>query len=256
MLSKTHLYFNTHLGQQKPQTIAGQNAYCPFCDRDALVDIIEESGPILWLKNKYPVLADTFQTVLIETDICNSDLSIYPREHLHKVIRFGVEKWLEMESSGQYSSVIFFKNHGPYSGGTILHPHMQIVGLKNIDYRENIQAADFQGVAIHQSNHVDFNISVKPRVGFFEFNIVLHNLSKLDQMADFIQIAVHYVLHHFMKFCQSYNLFFYKLPHGIAAKIIPRFITSPLFIGYTIPQVSDKTNEIAQDVSRRYFSHS
>ncbi|WP_429877890.1 DUF4931 domain-containing protein [Fictibacillus sp. NRS-1165] len=32
--------------------------------------------------------------------------------------------WKKSIQSGHYQFVIFFKNHGPYSGGTLRHPHM------------------------------------------------------------------------------------------------------------------------------------
>ncbi len=262
MSSSTHLHFNSHLGAQKPRTIARQkpnpaqknDTSCPFCNRESLVDILASEGPLVLLKNKYPVLEDTLQLVLIETYDCDEELSIYPKEHLHHVIRFGVEKWLEMENSGEFSSVLFFKNHGPFSGGTIFHPHMQIVGLKNVDYRENIREEHFQGLIIAEEPGVEFNLSTKPRVGFFEFNVVLSDINQIDQMADYIQTAVHYVLNYFDYHCNSYNLFFYKLEEKIIAKIMPRFVTSPIYLGFSIPQVSNRVVEIARDVRERYFT--
>lgn len=246
------LLFNTQLGQQKPESIINKNTQCPFCDRKNLTGILAEKGPFLLIKNKYPVLKDTFQTVLIETLDCNGDLSNYPKDYLHDLISFGVEKWLEMENYPEYRSVLFFKNHGPKSGGSIFHPHMQIVGLKNIDYRQSLTWDFFEGLVINEKNQVQLNISTKPRVGFYEFNIILNDLKNLDQMADYIQITVHYLLNHFSKNCDSYNIFFYHFEDHIIAKIMPRFITSPIFIGYAIPQVSNLAEEIVAKVKELY----
>ncbi|KJS88116.1 MAG: galactose-1-phosphate uridylyltransferase [Peptococcaceae bacterium BICA1-8] len=251
-MSSFHLHFNTGIGQQKPESIFNKNTQCPFCDRQNLKDILAEKGPIILVKNKYPVLQDTFQTVLIETECCEGDLSTYPKEHLYNVISFGINKWLEMEKSGEYKSVIFFKNHGPKSGGTIFHPHMQIVGLKKINYRDNFQKDYLEGIVISKKNQVELNISTKPRVGFFEFNIILSDLTKVEQMADFIQIIVHYVLNSFNKNCDSYNLFFYEFDNEIIAKIMPRFITSPIYIGYSIPQVSNRSAEVVKEIKEIY----
>jgi len=251
-MSSYLLEFNTYLGQQKPESIVNRDARCPFCDRKNLKEILAEKGPILLIKNKYPVLEDTLQTVLIETQGCQGDLSNYPKDHLYNVISFGVEKWLEMEKSKDFKSVLFFKNHGPKSGGTIFHPHMQIVGLKKVDYRDTLKMELFEGLVIAKKNQVELNISTKPRVGFFEFNIILDDLNNIEQMADFIQISVDYVLHHFNKNCESYNLFFYEFNNRIIAKIIPRFITSPIYIGYAIPQVSNRANEIIREFQKIY----
>ncbi len=149
--------------------------------------------------------------------------------------------------------MIFYKNHGPNSGGTIRHPHMQIVGLKDIDYTENIGDESFHGIMVHQNKGVQLNLSTKPKNGFFEFNIKINNLTQLHQMADYIQTVAHYLLNHFHKGCKSYNLFFYQLKGQIFAKVVPRFVTSPLFIGYAIPQVSNRAEEVVKEMQRIYF---
>lgn len=249
-----HLFFDALIGEQKIKSLRNEKQDCPFCSKEELKEILAEEDTIILVKNKYPVLRDTFQTVLIETDQCHSELSLYPKEHLYKVISFGVKKWLEYNKSGQFKSVIFFKNHGPYSGGTISHPHMQIVGLKNIDYHEHIQRDDFLGEIIHSQPGVELNLSTRPRIGFFEFNVLLSDPEKIDRMADYIQDCVHYLLNRFSKFCNSYNLFFYDLQGEIMVKIVPRFITSPLFIGYSIPQVSSRCTEVVRDIRSNYFA--
>jgi ATP adenylyltransferase/5',5'''-P-1,P-4-tetraphosphate phosphorylase II len=251
--SSTHLHFNSHVGQQKPESIVNRTTHCPFCDRATLEGVLAEEGSILLVKNKYAVLQDTLQTVLIETDDCNAELSTYSVEHLHQVIRFGVKHWLDMEESGDYKSVIFYKNHGPLSGGTIHHPHMQIVGLKQVDYRSHVEDKHFAGIPIQESCGVSFNVSTEPRVGFFEFNVILDEMQHINLLADYVQTAAHYVLNGFHRNCNSYNLFFYRLGPGIRVKIVPRFVTSPLFVGFSIPQVSDRIVDVAQEIRTRYF---
>ncbi|MDR3565903.1 MAG: DUF4931 domain-containing protein [Negativicutes bacterium] len=251
--NKTHLLFDTSIGMTKPVTIGNQHEGCPFCSKNLLAGIIAEDGPILLVVNKYPVLRDSFQTVLIETDDCHSEMSVYPKDHLYRVFRFGMEQWQKLIQSGQYESVIFYKNHGPYSGGTIHHPHMQIVGLKHIDYSRNIVRKSFEGDVICQQDGVELNLATEPRIGFMEFNIKLDGLGHLNLMADYIQMVVHYLLHHFHKSCNSYNLFFYQLDGKIFAKIMPRFVTSPLYIGYSIPQVSTRAQEVLKEIRSIYL---
>lgn len=249
-----HLIFDSNIGSFKPESIVNTDAKCPFCCREKLVDIIAQDGPIVLLKNKYPVLRDTFQTVIIETEDCHSELSLYPKEHLHRVIQFGIEKWQEMIQSKEFASVLFFKNHGPCSGGTIRHPHMQIVGLRNIDYSDRISVKSLQGSIIHQVDGVELNLAKEPKIGFCEFNVRLSNLNAVDKMADYIQIIAHYLLNHFHKRCNSYNVFFYYLEGQISAKIMPRLVTSPVFIGYSIPQVSSRGGEVIKEIQEIYFS--
>ncbi|GAA4705824.1 DUF4931 domain-containing protein [Brevibacillus fulvus] len=248
---QSHMIFNTSIGRQKPETIINRQHACPFCEREQLDDIIDQRGSIILVKNKYPVLLDTFPTVLIETDECDSELSIYDKDHLHDLFAFGVEHWLRMEQSGDYRSVIFFKNHGPLSGGSIRHPHMQISGLKHYDYRLNIAEEQFRGVLIDRQPGVECNISTHPRISFYEYNVLLSDFDQLPKLADYVQMLVRYVVQH--RKISSYNLFFYQLQETIAVKVIPRFPTSPLAIGYGIKQVSNNLDEVAAEIQQLYL---
>ncbi|TWH47994.1 DUF4931 domain-containing protein [Sporomusa sp. KB1] len=249
---KNHLVFDTKIGGTKPVTVVDKGHKCPFCYRDELEGIIAEDGPILLIANKYPVLRDTFPTVLIETDDCASELSLYPRDHLYRVIRFGIKNWLDMIEGGEFASVLFFKNHGPSSGGSIRHPHMQIIGLRHLDYTANISPASLEGIVISRDGGVELAIADKPLVGFVELNIKLADLGHLDRLADFLQICAHYFLHHYNCDCNSYNIFFYHINGQITAKIMPRFVTSPIYVGYAIPQLSSRIPDVAADLKRIY----
>lgn len=249
----THLLFNTAIGVKKPESIRNKNTSCPFCAKDELTDIIDEEDSIILLKNKYPVLENAYQTVLIETDDCLSELSLYSKEHLVKLFTFAIKHWSAMEKCGEYKSVLFFKNHGPLSGGTIAHPHMQLVGLRSIDYMENISPSQFEGLKIHEENQVLFSLSTKPKVGFYEFNVRMTDLEQITSFASYIQIAAHYILNQFPFRANSYNLFFYKLNEAIIVKIVPRFVTTPLYIGYSIPQVPNNLSWVREDILTKYF---
>jgi galactose-1-phosphate uridylyltransferase len=248
-----YLTFNADIGKKKPETIIHSDHSCPFCDRNNLKNIIAQDGPILLVENKYPVLQDTYQTVLIECEECDSELSLYSKEHLHRVIRFGIKQWQMMINSRQFASVIYYKNHGPFSGGTIRHPHMQIVGLKYINYTANIVPHTLEGSIIAEQHGVQLNLSEQPKIGFCEFNIKLEDWCQIDCMAEYIQFVAHYLLNHFHKNCKSYNLFFYQMDGWIAAKMMPRFVTSPLFVGYSIPQVSSRLSEVTREMRKLYF---
>jgi ATP adenylyltransferase/5',5'''-P-1,P-4-tetraphosphate phosphorylase II len=252
----THLTFNTSIGVKKPNSIRDKEQGCPFCEREKLTGILAVEDTILLLKNKFPVLENTLQTVLIESDDCSGDISTYSLEHLEKLLAFGLKHWLEMESSGRFKSVLFFKNHGPLSGGTIAHPHMQIIGLKQVDYTKMAKKEDFDGLVIDQKGQTLFTISTAPRIGFYEFNVKLGSMDEIDVFAAYIQAAVRYILNSFPFKCSSYNLFFYKLGNDIYAKAVPRFVTTPIYIGYSIPQVPNNLEWMKEDICREYFDSS
>lgn len=97
------------------------------------------------------------------------------------------------------------------------------------------------------------NLSTKPRVGFTEINVIMKGLNDIDTLAEFVQIGVDYIMNHFSVNCSSYNLFFYLIEGNIHVKIMPRFATSPLFIGYNIELVPNNLQEIAKHIKQLYF---
>jgi len=234
------LQFKMDVGIQKPQNINNKKVKCPFCDRESLTDILDQKGAIIYLKNKYPTLEDTLQTVIIESDDCDGEISTYSQTHMNILLQFTLDKWKEMEESNEFKSVILYKNHGPLSGGTLNHPHMQIVGLKNVDYKKKISNVYFEGIRITSFKGAELNISTHPLMGFREFNILIDHEEYISVMATYLQIVTHYLLNNFYKGLNSYNLFFYKWSGKIICKVIPRFVVSPLFIGYSISQVTNQ----------------
>jgi ATP adenylyltransferase/5',5'''-P-1,P-4-tetraphosphate phosphorylase II len=252
-MGNSHLHFNTTIGRQKPENIRNKQQPCPFCVREELTDIYATEGPIILLKNKFPVLENTFQTVLIESDDCFGEISQYEDSFLEKLLAFGIKHWMEMEESGKYESVLFFKNHGPLSGGTLSHPHMQIIGLHDIDYKEKINKECFKGYLIDQTDGVEFTLSTKPSIGFYEFNVRMTNQKQIKPFSSYIKTAVTYILKDFPFNCTSYNLFFYDFNGEIFVKIVPRFITTPIYIGYSIPQVPNNLEWMLGDLQERYF---
>lgn len=252
-MTTSHLGFNVAIGRNKPENIINTAAACPFCNRDALTDIIDVQNDFILLKNKYPVLENALQTVLIETQTCDHDFSAYPKEYLYSLMRFGIGHWLAMIDSREFKTVLFFKNHGPLSGGTIRHPHMQIIGLRDIEPAIIYKPDDFAGLAIDSRCGVVLNISTTPHIGFAELNIITTDNSRIETIADYIQTAVHYLTHRRYGACKSYNLFFYLINDLIHVKIMPRFATSPLFIGYNISLIPTNITSIAQEIKALYF---
>ena len=248
--------FDMHIGKNKPENIVHKENGCPFCHPEGLTDIYAtDEGGVILLKNKYDVLENADQLVLVETDRCGVDMPDYTTEHMRRVIRFGVAKWREMETSGQYSAVIFFKNHGHFSGGTMRHAHMQIVGFRGgVDPSLFPDAEDFEGLPIIERNGVQLNAATHPRLGFGEFNLVAAQTEDaVDTLADLMQKTVAYVCDRFRKSQDSYNIFFYHAGENIAAKIMPRFPTSPLLIGYDLRILPSNLPEIVEDFRENYL---
>jgi len=196
--------------------------------------------------NKYPVLKHTWPTVIIETPPhVHTEYSKLPLLDAVHILEFGRMKWEEVKSDPRFTSVLFFKNYGPMSGGSIYHPHSQIIGLEDYDYREDIHREHFKGWIIYEEDGLRITLSNHPIHGFFEFNMRFDPQLDTSILAKYLQRTLRYVLEGFSKYVKSYNLFFYDINDGYHyLKIVPRYITSPLFIGYGIPQVCHETRAL------------
>ena len=245
--------FDTDIGRTKPENLVHADAACPFCDVEHLTDIIDVDDDIIFLRNKYNVIEHADQFVLIEGRECDSDMPEYSTEKMRRVIKMGVRQWKNLLASGKYEEVLFFKNYGIMSGGTIRHPHMQLVGFPRLKSELLFDEAELRGIVIARRDGVEFNVSDCPRVGFGELNVVVEAGGSLDVLADFIQVAVHYVKNFFNKRTNSYNIFFYRRAEKIFAKVMSRYVTSPYFVGYNIHFLPNNVERIAGEIREHYF---
>lgn len=239
----THiLEYNLDIGKTKPDTVHRDASYCPFCDVAHLKNILDKRGPMIWLENAFPVLKDTWQTLIIETDDDNGEFSDYTPDYAANLVSFCLEKWRYVKEMNRFASVLFYRNYGPMSGGTIHHPHSQIVGLTNYDYHIDIKPYHLAGTPVLKEAGLEVNISTHPIVGFYEVNVILRDLEHLPRFVRYMQGVAQYFLHDFLWVNESYNIFYYDFPDDDAlyVKIVPRFLTNPIFIGYRVSQVANE----------------
>lgn len=248
MTNRTHLRFLLDTALEKA-SYTRERLQCPFCSREELTGIIDEDGPIVLLENKFQMLEDAHQTVLIETDVCTEDISTYSTSYMKMVLTFGLDHWLKMDQCGDFQSAVFFKNHGPLSGGTIAHGHFQIVGLKNIDYRSNITDVIFEGIEIYKEGSNRINISTMPNASATEINIIT-----TPRNDGFMALAIQNIVKYLLKQSSSYNLFFYQWKGSVICKAVPRYVVSPYLMGFSIPHTSNRLESIAKEIRETYYS--
>lgn len=227
-----NLIFNPDIAKHKPSN----KDECPFCKKDNLGAILDFKDDILWLENKYPTIENSYQTLIIESDEHLGDVSNYDEEHLIKLFSYSFAKWQELSEDPRFESVIFFKNFGPRSGGSLRHPHMQIVGLTDLDAYKQVSIVHFKGLEVQAGGEEEaaITLSLDPLSGYTEFNVLSQSI---DQLALATQQVTAYLLNNYFEGrCDSYNLFFYQLEGQYVCKVLPRFITSPYFLGYLLPQ--------------------
>lgn len=248
------LVFDTKIAKDKPENIRHPHNDCPFCEPAELTDILAKDADRLWLMNKFPTLQATLQTIVIETRDHLGDIASYSQAQNRAIFSFALQHWQETIASGRYESVLLYKNFGPHSGGSLRHPHMQIVGLKDVDGYANITPANLTGYPIISTANLSVTASDQPIMGFVEFNVAT-SWDETDCLADAVQKVVQYTLNdYFNGRCDSYNLFFYPSKDQVVCKIEPLFNVSPYYIGYRLSQVDtpERMREIAAAVRHRF----
>lgn len=242
------LIFELATAQGKPSSFRKDKDHtCPFCDVKNLSGIYEQEGEMIWLHNRFPTLRDTLQTVLIESSDHHGDISNYNKEYNRNLMKFALHCFKKLIATGQYKSVLWYKNFGPLSGGSLIHPHMQIVGLEHEDGYKYIHENNFTGIPVFENKLIEVNIATHPVQGYQEINLNLKSMNQeqgINLWADWIQKSVQYTLNEMYKGrCNSYNLFFYLYGNNnqsLCCKVIPRFYASPYFVGYKLSQSNDK----------------
>jgi galactose-1-phosphate uridylyltransferase len=252
-MEKRIIQHQTHIGKQKPNTLMNREKACPFCDRKVFISenaVVAEEGTKLLIENKYPVFDKGYATVLVETDTCERHIHNYDERELIDVLSFGINQWKKMKNSGKYKGVMFYKNHGPISGGSIYHAHMQIIGLEEIEAQTFLLPEYFEGVIIEKRDGFEWNVSNKPKSEFYEFNVKMENEQHMKSFCLAIQKTVQYIIGTLNKTHASYNLAFYEFDNQIICKIFSRFPTSPVFLGYSLTQVPNNIESIAQQLQK------
>ena len=121
------LRFNIELGRTKPVNIRNEQVRCPFCDRSKLTDILDTSGHIIWLMNKYPVLEKTWPTVIIETETDEGEFSTLPADEAAHILQADRIKYGAPEPpifsnlvSINGAKLVSVKSSNPYSSSRIM----------------------------------------------------------------------------------------------------------------------------------------
>ncbi|RMC60039.1 DUF4931 domain-containing protein [Lactobacillus sp. ESL0260] len=252
------LVFDVNIAKEKPNSYhkVKNNSGCPFCDVAGLTHILKKQGGMIWLDNKYHTLHDTVQTVLIESNKHQGDITTYSLAYNRSLMRFSLSCFKQMNDSHKYRSVLWYKNYGENSGGSLAHPHMQIVGLEKLDGYKYIQPNNFEGISLFNKDGVEVNVSTHPIQGYIELDFNLLNENSIDEWSDWIQSGAKYMLKVLSKGRNnSYNLFFYpRFDRGISAKLILRYTASPYFVGYKLSQVDNKEKLVTEAENfKRFF---
>lgn len=230
------VFFSSQEQAKKPNTIINKERACPFCDRRNLTVIFDETDEFYWIENKFQATLNSYLTLIIESKECGKNLHTYDLDYAQRLFRYAFDKWNEFDNSQKYSGSIMFKNVGPLSGGSIDHPHMQIVGFENINPYSEIEHEKFEGEKILENERIEINISTDPLAAFLEYNFIFTE-KNIDEFVKYLQIMTRYVYKTYKLPEVSYNLFFYKYEKELICKLVPRYAASPFLVGFKVHQI-------------------
>ncbi len=247
---KMIIEFDNKQNKKKPITINNKDVKCPFCNIEMVDKIYDSNGPYKWVENKYQSLKDADMTLIIETEKCGTDLGDYTDDYASELLKFALEKYELMKQTNKYQSVILFKNYGYLSGGSLEHPHMQIVGLKEHNVMQEISIDNCEGYLVFDEE-VKMTLSKEPVTNFVEYNFHFKN-SQIDYLAVYLQRLVKSQLQQNSFPNYSYNLFLYEINGNKVLKFTPRYPVSPYYIGYKLKQVltHEEMSEIVTKVRK------
>lgn len=226
---------------------------CPFCNKHGLLEetIIKED-PIeqfLWLPNRYPANKNMDMTLIIEGNDCEYDFHEYRIEKIAHLLKFSEHCYEEFKERGNYQDILLFKQFGKYSGGTVRHGHLQLVGL----YEKQVNDELIKTSLLKENNHsiyknksVELNYNLFP-VGEHEaFNLIYKRNENLEiDVSKVLRLMINYIIDNGS---ESYSLAFYINEDDIVIQIKDRYISSTFNVHYGIKSVFEyeekKINEL------------
>lgn len=132
---------------------------CPFCpgnEEGPELEVLRlpESGPwkLRVVKNKYPALrlegdrkrsfdgvnrwisGVGYHEVVVETPLHNKPMAHQSVEEIWRTLLAFQMRGTAMAQDRRVEHIIYFKNHGPRAGTSLMHPHCQIIGLPVMPY--------------------------------------------------------------------------------------------------------------------------
>ncbi|MDA1674662.1 MULTISPECIES: DUF4931 domain-containing protein [Bacillus cereus group] len=253
MNHKYDITLNTKIAKSKPNTVTNNDTVCPFCDdtKPQIIEsglMLEDRKKMFWAKNKFPLLEDTYQTLIVETNRCGESLATYTLEYATQLFKFIFECRDKLIQTGKYKEVIFFKNHGIHSDSSISHSHSQIIGLNKLSYDYQEIEDSIEGPTVYQNEKIRVTVSKIPRAEFYEFNVTWKKEDESYQYVEWVQTLIKYLsIFKGGKF-NSYNLVFHETEAENIIKVIPRKPNSVYYIGFGIRQTPNDTEQIAKEI--------
>lgn len=139
---------------------------CPFCPGNEELDLerlrIPGSGDwqVRVVGNRYPALQQIgervprfdgiysaisgvgYHEVVVESRLHNTCPALEPVEDVERTLRAFQMRGLALRDDPRIQQIVYFKNHGPTAGTSLLHPHTQVMGLPVVPYTIRTRAEE------------------------------------------------------------------------------------------------------------------
>jgi UDPglucose--hexose-1-phosphate uridylyltransferase len=142
-------------------------ADCPFCPGNEELDLEQLRLPstgdwqVRVVRNRYPALQESGERirrldgvhrsisgighhdVIVESRLHNVSPAYLPLESIELTLQTFQQRALTLDADPRVEHIVFFKNHGPSAGTSLLHPHCQMLALPMVPYtvRSRIEEA-------------------------------------------------------------------------------------------------------------------
>ena len=133
-------------------------ADCPFCPGNEELDLerlripTEGDWQVRVVRNRYPALQEVgervrrfdgincsvsgvgYHEVVVESRLHNTSPALQSAGDLERTLRAFQMRGLVMREDVRIKQIVYFKNHGPTAGTSLLHPHTQLVAMPVVPY--------------------------------------------------------------------------------------------------------------------------
>jgi UDPglucose--hexose-1-phosphate uridylyltransferase len=139
---------------------------CPFCPGNEELDLEQLRIPMEgdWLlrvvRNRYPALQEQGERarrfegsncaisgvghheVIVESRLHNTCPALETVDEIERTLRAFRMRGMALREDPRVEQVVYFKNHGPTAGTSLLHPHTQLLGLPVVPYSVRSRAEE------------------------------------------------------------------------------------------------------------------
>ncbi len=145
-------------GKERTEAQLAHAANCPFCPGNEELDLerlrLPDEGD--WLlrvvQNRYPALRESgermqhfdgvntsisgvgYHEVVVESRLHNTSPATEDPADIERTLRAFQLRGAVFRADERIEQIVYFKNHGPTAGASLVHPHAQLLGLPVVPY--------------------------------------------------------------------------------------------------------------------------